>query len=215
MKYGYDYYEGKGSNYRKGGGYGSAWHRFVKLLLYRTAFSDLKRHKSSGRLLDLGCAYGYFVDFASRRGFQASGRDVSEYAVRRGKEIFPGLDIGRMDIERGIGFPEKSFDVVSAWDVLEHCGNLGYVLKEIKKVLKDDGVLLASVPDSDLFPEEKDLDGTHMWRMNMAEWKEQFERSGFEVASTRVFPFWLKSVKPDLCISILFARKAPARKARS
>jgi SAM-dependent methyltransferase len=73
------------------------------------------------RWLDLGCAYGYLVAEAAVGGFTAAGIDVSAYALQRAGRDAPAA-AGR--VLRGLAdrlpFADASFDVVSAFDVLEH-----------------------------------------------------------------------------------------------
>jgi SAM-dependent methyltransferase len=206
--YGREYYEGEESNYGAFGGYGGRVFGLSRRLVRRKVFSMIGKHAKGGRLLDVGCAYGYLVDYAGRRGFEASGVDVSEYAVGEARKRFPGLDVRVADIEKGAGFGEGSLDVVTAMDVLEHCSDLEGTLAGIRGMLKRGGLLMASFPDSELFPEEKDRDRTHVWRMTMGGWLEAFRRSGFEVLETGVFPSWMRRIRPEWCVSMALLRKA-------
>jgi 2-polyprenyl-3-methyl-5-hydroxy-6-metoxy-1,4-benzoquinol methylase len=207
--YGREYYEGRDSNYGRFGGYGGRLFGISRFLVRRKAFSIIGKHKRSGRMLDLGCAYGHLVNSARSKGFQPTGIDISEYAVSEARKRFPGADIRKMNIEKGIAFREDSFDVVTAMDVLEHCKDPGRVLSNTRKIMKHDGILLVSVPDSGLFPEEGDLDDTHVWHISMKEWEGVFRASGFCVAGTWVFPSWLKGVLPRWCVSMALLRKGP------
>lgn len=196
MKYGQDYYEGGKSNYGLLGGYNGPVLRFCRLWVYRKAMSILKKHKPSGRLLDMGCAYGFWAGFSGSRGFDPSGCDISCFAVGRARERFPDIDFHEKDIEGGLGFSNSEFDVVTAFDVLEHCRYLDYVLSETRRVLKSDGVLLVSVPDTDFFSREKDRDDSHVWYMNLDGWEGVFRRNGFRVLGSWVFPSLLKRARP-------------------
>ena len=203
-----EYYEGGKSNYGAFGGYGSRLFDVSRFLVRRKVFSIIGKRKAGGSHIDLGCAYGYLADSFRRKGFRSVGVDVSGYAVTEARKRFPRLDVREMDIEKGIGFPDGCFDVVTAMDVLEHCRNLEWTLKEIGRVMKGDGILLLSVPDSDMFPEEKDVDDTHVWRMNMNQWVVVFEKNGFDVMGRWVFPSWLKRIVPHWCVSMVLLRKA-------
>ena len=206
-EYGYGYYEGDESNYGILGGYTSLPMRFCRFFVYRKAMSILTKHKQEGRLLDVGCAYGFWADFSRKRGFESSGCDVSEFAVSAAKERFPHIDFRQADIQKPLGFPSAAFDVVTAFDVLEHCKDIGLALSELKRVLNDNGVLLVSVPDSDLFSQERDRDGTHIWYMDSKGWNAVFEKNGFEVAGSWVFPRPLKGIRPRWCIRLTLLRK--------
>lgn len=203
MGYGQDYYEGGESNYGLFGGYSGLALRFCRFWVYRKAISILKKHRPQGRLLDLGCAYGFWTGFSSRKGFVSSGCDVSGFAVARARRGFPNMDFIEMDIESGLGFRDNEFDVVTAFDVLEHCRDLDTVLSETKRVLKRDGVLLVTVPDTDFYSKEKDRDGSHIWYMNLEGWRGVFKRNGFRVLDSWIFPGLMKRIRPEWTVRFI------------
>lgn len=98
-----------------------------------------------GKLLDVGCAHGWFLDAARRRGYVASGiepdRDVASAAVRRGHSVMHGL------------FPNvlpagAQFDVVVFNDVFEHLPDPRAALRAIAGVLPPQGLLAINLPSS-------------------------------------------------------------------
>lgn len=98
-----------------------------------------------GKLLDVGCGEGLFLELASKVGWDITGTEISPFAVKYGK--------GRLDLNilqgelMDIGFPDKTFEAVTMWHVLEHTRNPIIVLKEIRRIIKDDGVLIMAVPN--------------------------------------------------------------------
>lgn len=101
--------------------------------------------KREGRLLDVGCAVGVFLALAKEEGWDVCGVDVSEFAVSCAKkrcqaEVYAGE-------LSDLHFPAASFDVVTMWDVLEHFLHPAATLGEIRRILKDDGVLLMDTPN--------------------------------------------------------------------
>ncbi len=111
---------------------------------YREALEGIKRHRSSGKLLEIGCAGGSFLNYARRAGYEVEGVDISEWAVATAREQF-GLTVhhGRL-IEAGL--PETSFDIVFMGDLLEHEPEPVEFLTEIKRLLKPDGLVVIKVP---------------------------------------------------------------------
>lgn len=96
--------------------------------------------KARGRLLDVGCALGYFVKIALNEGFDAYGIDFSEYAIEEAKKLV-GDRVICADVEQEIPFDYNYFDVVTVWDTLEHLKYPDLFLKRIGKVLKKNGLL--------------------------------------------------------------------------
>jgi len=103
--------------------------------------------RKGGRLLDVGCGTGIFLDMMRRRGeWEVFGVEINEEAARyaRGKlqlDVFAG-ELGEAS------FPTAHFDVVTLWHVLEHLHEPRLVLQEIYRILRDDGWLLLSLPNA-------------------------------------------------------------------
>jgi len=100
-----------------------------------------------GRLLDVGCATGVFLDGMRRRGWQVQGVEPSTYAVRYARERF-GLDVFEGLLEAA-ALPTASFDAITMWDVLEHVHEPRPVLSELARLLRPGGILVLSLPNPD------------------------------------------------------------------
>jgi 2-polyprenyl-3-methyl-5-hydroxy-6-metoxy-1,4-benzoquinol methylase len=101
----------------------------------------------SGRLLDVGCGLGYFVKkISSSPGWQAYGCEISKTAVEFAKDKLGLKNVFCGKIEES-GFPEKFFDIITLWDVIEHIPKPDFVLSCLSKILKDDGLLFIHTPN--------------------------------------------------------------------
>lgn len=103
------------------------------------------RFPERGRLLDVGCGEGTFLDVAQDRGWDVGGIEVADAAVRRasdkigGGKVFTSLDQA--------GFPDASFDVATLWDVIEHVPDPPQLLKDLTRLLRPGGALVLSTPN--------------------------------------------------------------------
>lgn len=101
----------------------------------------LRQHEAEGRLLDVGCHVGTFLEVARRGRFEVAGVEPSEWAAdharRRGLEVYTG---GLRDA----AIADASFDVVTVWDVLEHFTDPMEELREIRRVLRPGGLVVLS-----------------------------------------------------------------------
>ena len=102
------------------------------------------------RVLDIACGEGYGADIIARTAESVLGVDISaeaiEYAQEKYKHDHLDFQIGTVD---SIPAAKKSFDVVVSFETLEHVSADQQLLfmKEIKRVLKKEGVLVISSPD--------------------------------------------------------------------
>lgn len=105
----------------------------------------IKKHKTSGRLLDVGCAMGGFLKVARDQGFDVNGVEVSQYATEYVKNNL-GIEVSNCPLPSA-GLSEESFDVITLWDVIEHLSDPHPTLAAANKLLRRDGILLLSTGD--------------------------------------------------------------------
>ena len=102
--------------------------------------------------LDFGCNKGEFLNkLKDKKVGRLVGVDVSEEAVRQGQELFPELEIIKIDEARSLPFDDAAFDSITILDVLEHVYEQAELLAELNRVLKDGGKLVVTVPGRHLF----------------------------------------------------------------
>ncbi len=101
------------------------------------SFLDPVRHK---RLIEIGCAYGYFLDIARSYFCNVQGIDITEEGIFHAREHL-GLDVIHGDFLKH-DFGNQKFDVVCLWDTIEHLHNPMLYLEKISRHV-DRGSLLA------------------------------------------------------------------------
>ena len=106
--------------------------------------SRIESIKRPGRLLDIGCSLGYFVEAAHKRGWEAMGVEISPSAAEEARGM--GLDV-RTGILESAGFPDGGFDCVTMWDVIEHVPDPTSHMLEVRRILADDGLVVVGTPD--------------------------------------------------------------------
>ncbi|MFM2118886.1 MAG: hypothetical protein RL722_354 [Pseudomonadota bacterium] len=104
----------------------------------------LGRLKSGGRLLDVGCAAGFFLVEAQAR-YEVSGVELSDYSSRFAREQF-GLDVTTGTLQEA-AFEPALFDLVTLWDVIEHVADPLAVLTEVARVLAPGGKVVLTTGD--------------------------------------------------------------------
>lgn len=101
----------------------------------------------SPRILEIGCAAGFLLDEAKKKGWEVYGAELSEWACKYAKDRF-GIDVFCGNIE-GVGFESGSFDAVILADAIEHLLNPKKTLMEVRRILKPEGILFINTPDMD------------------------------------------------------------------
>ena len=103
------------------------------------------------KLLDLGCGSGvYSVPFAAA-GATVAGMDLSETMIelarKRASALTPGssIEFRTGDISERLPFPDETFDRVLTSTALHYLNDLSSLMKEVSRVLKRGGRLVASV----------------------------------------------------------------------
>lgn len=116
-------------------------------LTFNKSMKLIEKYSKKGRILDIGTAGGSFLHVAKLRGWDVAGVEPNKWLCQWGKKNY-GIDIKQGDIFSN-RFKEKSFDVVTLWDVLEHVSDPSKVLLECNRILKDGGLLVINYPDID------------------------------------------------------------------
>ena len=143
--YSADYFKNDASSVRGYDDYESDRENIVETAGRR--LREIERMVPPSRLLDFGCALGFFVEEARRRGWAAQGIDISTHAVEYAKEKL-GVE-ARAGTLRDADFAKQSFDVVTMWDVIEHLPDPVGELSLCRDLLRPDGLLVLSTPDLD------------------------------------------------------------------
>ncbi len=164
--------------------------RHFRLKRAESRLKQIELIVAPGRLLDIGCSLGYFVEAANARGWTASGIDISEHAAYEARKF--GLDVRAGTIEQ-IGFEDCSFDCVTMWDVLEHVPNPTAHMLEVRRILAPGGLVVIGTPDlghlafrmkRERWRHLKPAEHIHYFRKSSL--RRLLEKTGFEVVTPPV-----------------------------
>ncbi len=113
---------------------------------FEEALSMLEKHiPSQGKILDLGCSIGLFMEVAQKKGHDCIGLELEpeahQYALSR------GLNVLQQTLEEA-DFSSETFDAITMFGVLEHLQNPKKILRQIWDCLKPGGVVMAIVPNA-------------------------------------------------------------------
>jgi SAM-dependent methyltransferase len=120
----------------------------------RTAKTHLKilhRYIRAGRLLDVGCASGLFLQEAKQVGWNIAGIEPNEaLCAQARKNLGEDAEVQCTTLE--MARLESGFDAITLWDVLEHVPDPQTFLQHCRSLLRSKGYLFLNVPDLDSWP---------------------------------------------------------------
>ncbi len=112
----------------------------------KTVSRILKMESGAISLLDIGCSSGAFVWIAKQRGIDAQGVEPGEIPARRAHARGLKVHIGYLD---DLTFPDKSFDVITLFEVIEHIKQPLALLNECRRILRPGGVMVIGTGNTD------------------------------------------------------------------
>lgn len=186
----------------------SSWWHSARRKLLREAVVQAVHGKREARVLDLGCAAQ--LDFAQ----------ADSLRVLNAHSSLPALAFRQIEGSRNLvctspedlGFVSNSFDAIVAGDILQLVPDDRKALRELRRVLKDGGLLCLTVPAYPFLWGEEDEARRHQRRYTATELRRKLNNCGFEISrvSYLVATGFLPSVM-GRTFKDLFRKSAPLR----
>lgn len=158
----------------------------VQAMAYSRVLRELEPYRCSGRLLEIGCAAGSFLDAAARDDWLPTGIELSKATATYAREQ-RGLDVRAGTIST-VDLGGEQFDAVVMIDVIEHVYDPARLLREVHRVLGPGGALLVMTPNvrslgarvlrSDW---EAYAPGDHLWLFDCATLPKLCEQAGYTI----------------------------------
>jgi SAM-dependent methyltransferase len=140
--YGADYFE---KDYDSCLAEDSYFASFPRLMMrYEALLDRIESHQPRGDLFEVGCAGGYFLELARRRGWRTRGIEITDAGVAHARDVL-GLEVERKAFPAP-GLRSGAFDVVYMGHVLEHLASPRAGLEEARALLRPSGLLVVEVP---------------------------------------------------------------------
>lgn len=101
---------------------------------------------TQSKCLDIGTGSGLLTKHIEDNGYEVTGIECDEKAVEIARA--KGLNVLKINAEEDkFPFPVHYFDVITCFEVIEHIKNPSNLLREVYRVLKDDGYFIISTPN--------------------------------------------------------------------
>jgi len=157
----------------------------------------------TNNFLEIGCGTGFVLSGIRKTLPQLTlaGSEVFIAGLSIAAQRLPGVELFQMDARR-IPFRDE-FDVIGAFDVLEHISEDEEVLSEMYKATRNQGGILLTVPQHPFLWSQVDDYARHVRRYKAQELRDKVRRAGFDV--TRITSF-VSFLLPLMAISRLKQR---------
>jgi len=169
--------------------------RIFKRIVYNQMVSTGKT-----KFLEIGCGTGNFIkQIVENKNLEITGSEIYLKGLLYAKKNLPTIDFIQFDVTQGVIGEE--FDLIVAFDVIEHIENDVAALLNINQMLTKNGALIISVPQHMFLWSKLDEIVKHKRRYSRSEMITKLQKSGFEISFATSFVFFLF---PLMLISRLF-----------
>jgi SAM-dependent methyltransferase len=141
------------------------------------------RLASGARVLDIGCGTGYGTAELAQQARSATGIDVSADAIAYAQQHYPLPNAKFLAASAvALPFPPASFNLITAFEVIEHLDHWHDLLIEARRLLHPNGTFLVSTPNKLYYAESRASQGPNPFHAH------EFEFDEFRDALAAVFP---------------------------
>ena len=107
---------------------------------------EIERFASRGKILDVGCAAGHFLDAAKKCGWNPYGLEIASMG-KKAQSLLGARRVKLTSLKKGV-FPDESFQAITFLDVLEHLTDPVESLHIARSLLKPGGVIVVVTPNT-------------------------------------------------------------------
>lgn len=161
------------------------WWFVTKKAIVLDTLDRIRQTSLNRSTLDIGCGAGLMLGALAERG-PTSGMDMSDDAIGFSREIFDGT-VKKGSLPDDVPYPENSFTLITALDVIEHVDDDVAALKTLRSRLVNDGVLIVTVPAYMFLWSAHDEVNQHKRRYTAKELAAKFLAAGFSIEKLTYF----------------------------
>lgn len=140
------------------------------------------------RVLDIACGAGYGSDCLAQTAASVTAIDLSPEAAASARNAYPSPNIRFLAADaRSLPFPDSSFDLIVAFEVIEHLDDPAALLVEAKRLLAPGGQLVVSTPNKLYYAETRRLSGPNPYHVRELDFEEFQEALSSQFPSVTLF----------------------------
>jgi len=199
----YNDYPSEGFDLTEKNEHASFWCRSRTRLL-KQVINKYTYNKEGVQFLELGCGTGFFIrELAKDKRFEITGSDIYLGGLKYAKTKLPEADFVQIDATSN--YMDKKFDIIGAFDVIEHIEDDEKVIENVARSLRDEGYFIVTVPQYKFLWTQLDEWVKHKRRYSRKELIAKLKSGGFEIVYQSSFIFTLF---PLMMLSRLTSRRS-------
>ena len=148
---------------------------------------------NKGKILDMGCGTGFFLQACKNDGWKISGIEPDEDARKLAKQNTDSV----INADIFCCYDElDAFDIVTTWHVVEHIHKLNESIAKVNQVLKSGGIFIIAVPnpgskDAEMYQENWAAYDVprHLYHFNQSSINQLLQKHNFELIATKPMVF--------------------------
>lgn len=118
-------------------------YKIVRNYTIKQKVNLINKFSSKGKILDVGCGTGEFLKACLKAGWEITGVEPNENAWKNSVMNTDNNFYKDVLLVKN----KQSYDVITLWHVLEHLYNPNEIIKKLKSLLKEEGVIIIAVPN--------------------------------------------------------------------
>jgi SAM-dependent methyltransferase len=168
-------------------------HDRSRQLASREVVRTLTEHKRDGKLLDVGCATGDFLEEAKNAGFDGEGLEPCAWSAAIARQR--GMVVHQELLEQFAHKHPEEYDVATLWGVIEHFADPGAEVERLGSILKPGGLLAIWTGDTDSITSRLlgrkwwYWQGQHIQYFTHKSLERLLSKGGLQIVDSRIYPF--------------------------
>ena len=116
----------------------------ITIKRYNELLDKFELFRKTGKIIDVGCGIGYFLEIAKQRGWEVYGTEYTDEAFEICTRKGIKMNLGKLDPNN---YDSEMFDIITSFEVLEHINNPIEEISNFSEILRKEGLVYLTTPN--------------------------------------------------------------------